>query len=847
MRLLLLLLLGLLWLPLAVAGPAVGEGGEGTEPGRATVEQEPTSVYVGLYLRDISRFALEEGRFEADLDAWMKWTGDAEPPPLRFANGELDTREVVERESDGDWHSVRWHVQGTFRGRFDLHEFPYDRQPVEVVVELPGEELLGLDGRAFRLLPDAAASGMAADFSLTGWLYERAFAVRQLQTRLASDLGSIRHEGRPTVGQAVAFRVLMTRPFTSYLIKFLLPLGIIVVLSMTVFWVEEDRLDVRSSIGVTGVLSCIAFHFTQADTLPDVAYLVRADRLFLLAYLCVALALVETLVVHWFEESRPRLAHRMDLASRLLFPLVFLGATAAILRPQAEVIPESAAEAWPERLELRSHDELLRIYRSSSKLYEHYEHLTYRELGPRFGADGLQVHEPPWLLEVVPDVSNDLVRLLPDGGMEVTWRLREGLRWSDGHPMDSGDLAFTQRALGGAAGARVEVLDGFTTRVTWPGRSADHLAGFRLLPEHALADAWSQGQEVFSERRGLASTPGDGPYVFVERREDGVSVYRRNPHYAGEEPRIAELQVCGGRDSSCNDPRKLDYWQALSTTSLGPVLEANAGYRELVVDASHRPSHFLFMLHVSGLPVFSTVESRRLLLGAIDRQRIVESEATAVLTDRFAALPGPEEPAAYAPEAARPLLSRFTRPRPLSVLCRDTSGGIDQLVCEVVVQSLEAAGATVAVTRVSTTDRYRYAKEEGWPGIIVFQAGGDPRELVPYVWNIRWEHGVADFARAFSPAWSPLHRRLADLMRGSLYRERRQAALAELGRRYVAELPTIPLTRLTASSAWDPRLRGVRPDSGEMFGFVEDWYTITPEQLAAERAAVLPGGPQVTP
>ena len=49
----------------------------------------------------------------------------------------------------------------------------------------------------------------------------------------------------------------------------------------------------------------------------------------------------------------------------------------------------------------------------------------------------------PWLLEALPTVENGLWQVFPDGRMEVTWRLRPGIKWHDGVPMTVDDLRFT--------------------------------------------------------------------------------------------------------------------------------------------------------------------------------------------------------------------------------------------------------------------------------------------------------------------------------------------------------------------------------------------------------------------
>src|SRR5437867_2806312 len=53
----------------------------------------------------------------------------------------------------------------------------------------------------------------------------------------------------------------------------------------------------------------------------------------------------------------------------------------------------------------------------------------------------------PVLAETVPSIENGLVLLRPDGGMDVTWKLRANIKWHDGHPFTSADVKFTVDAI----------------------------------------------------------------------------------------------------------------------------------------------------------------------------------------------------------------------------------------------------------------------------------------------------------------------------------------------------------------------------------------------------------------
>ena len=53
----------------------------------------------------------------------------------------------------------------------------------------------------------------------------------------------------------------------------------------------------------------------------------------------------------------------------------------------------------------------------------------------------------PLLARDIPTLDNGGVVLRPDGGMDVMWRLREGVRWHDGTPFTSADIQFTVEAI----------------------------------------------------------------------------------------------------------------------------------------------------------------------------------------------------------------------------------------------------------------------------------------------------------------------------------------------------------------------------------------------------------------
>lgn len=235
------------------------------------------NVYVGIFLADVSGFSLTEGRFHADLYVWCKWLGGdkTEIPKLHFPNGEISEQKLERREQEGNWHSVRWHVRGVFRGAFPLHDFPFDHQKLRIRVELePG---FG------RLVPDLAGSGMVRNFSISGWQYSPYFRAETSLRTYHSDFGSISHEGENLQRQSLAFVLDLTRPIVNYLIKFALPLMIVIGVSLVSFFTRRN-IEAILGVGITALLTAVALHFSLGESLPNVPYMVSADKLFILSY-----------------------------------------------------------------------------------------------------------------------------------------------------------------------------------------------------------------------------------------------------------------------------------------------------------------------------------------------------------------------------------------------------------------------------------------------------------------------------------------------------------------------------------------------------------------------------------
>jgi peptide/nickel transport system substrate-binding protein len=163
----------------------------------------------------------------------------------------------------------------------------------------------------------------------------------------------------------------------------------------------------------------------------------------------------------------------------------------------------------------------------------------------------------PELLERVPTVANGDVS--PDG-RTIVFRLRPGVRWSDGLPVTSGDVLWTLHAIMDPrnpvpsregydlidhAWAPNALTVVFHLRRAWaPAATTLFSYGFRpqfVLPAHVLRSPLQQplAQAPFN----AAPTVGDGPFTFVSWTRGDSLEYRANPNYWRGKPAIGRLDL----------------------------------------------------------------------------------------------------------------------------------------------------------------------------------------------------------------------------------------------------------------------------------------------------------------
>jgi hypothetical protein len=127
-------------------------------------------------------------------------------------------------------------------------------------------------------------------------------------------------------------RIEVARKSGYYIWKLVIPLVLLVCASWIVFWLTDWLVNRRLGLAFRGVLIVVAYQFVISGSLPRVSYLTLMDSFLMFSFVMMLLTILQNAVIsHYYLKERQEFANRIDVASRWLFPIVYVTGTCSLL------------------------------------------------------------------------------------------------------------------------------------------------------------------------------------------------------------------------------------------------------------------------------------------------------------------------------------------------------------------------------------------------------------------------------------------------------------------------------------------------------------------------------------
>lgn len=470
----------------------------------------------------------------------------------------------------------------------------------------------------------------------------------------------------------------------------------------------------------------------------------------------------------------------------------------------------------------------------------------------------------PFLLEEIPTLENGLWKILPEEKMEITFKLRKGIKWSTGVEVTVDDYLFAHEVvmndkvplasrMPNSIVEKMEKIDNYTLKVTY--KQLYHLAnlGLWILPKHYLEPIYRESIDKFLKSDEFnRKVIGMGPYMIEEWRPGERIVLVPNPHFPfrpvmdkiiwrfiRDTNTLLATVLSGGVDAVA--PVGLTFDQGLQLKKG----EATSIYKTYI-DPALVWEHIDFK---TDHPWFADKRVRQAFLYAIDREKIVRNLFQGLQPVAHSWLPPKHygyEPNIkkyeYNPEKAKQLLAEAGwKPGPDGILVNEkgekfefinatTAGNaIREQVQQIIQADLRKVGIVMKIVNKPSTVLFgEYTRRRKYEHTVMYAWVMSPTSYGTTLWHSRYipseENG---WVGQNYPGWShPRSDELLDLVEKELDAAKRAEYLREQQRIWVEEVPSIPLYFRADVSVAKKTLANWKPTSSlvPISWNSEEWY-----------------------
>jgi hypothetical protein len=312
-----------------------------------TTPDGPVVVEVGFFLADLNEIELHEQRITVQGVLTARWhdprmTFDPEVvgveekifqgnyqfsevatgwwPQLVLINGSgLYIRQglLLRHRHDG-WMTYIEEFNAGVEVPAELRRFPFETEEFEIVFTV-----LGHDIDEVRLEVDSAASGRRAEgLTMAGW----DLTGYDVRAREYDPPHLDRHVERAST---LVVDLEVSRRSGFWLRVVVLPMTLLVMLTWSVFWMDQSSLGDRMAISFLGILAVVAYQITVSSSLPAIPYFTLMSAFIYVSFVTAcASVLVNLRVSHLDRSGRRDQGNRLDGRCRWLFPGAYFGSLA---------------------------------------------------------------------------------------------------------------------------------------------------------------------------------------------------------------------------------------------------------------------------------------------------------------------------------------------------------------------------------------------------------------------------------------------------------------------------------------------------------------------------------------
>lgn len=267
-------------------------------------------IKIGVYVLNLGKFDISSGSFTIDFYLSLKCDKKCPAQDFEFMNGRASSIEKIIDKPDEKFYRI----QANLNSPIDLKKFPLDKQKIQIVLE---DKKHTIDQVNYSV--DIEQSGIDESIYFTGWEIEKWKAETKTHEYKIYD----------EIYSQYIFTIPIKRILISSLIKTLLPITFIILVMLSSFILDPDKITTRLSMVGSALVASVMFHVSLANQIPPVGYLTFIDKFMVLTYFVVLISFgLNVALLELQEQKKTELVEKIhrktEYAMLILVPILYV-------------------------------------------------------------------------------------------------------------------------------------------------------------------------------------------------------------------------------------------------------------------------------------------------------------------------------------------------------------------------------------------------------------------------------------------------------------------------------------------------------------------------------------------
>lgn len=300
-------------------------------------------VYTGIDINKISRLDQNRSSFTADFYLWMRHVvgnniGNVDPTSIQFPTGVanslnqnlplFDPKSPIRSEMIGGLNYRLYQIQGEFKGSYDFHDYPFDRQKLKIYfqnTQIPSDRLIYVIDTFGLKLPGVTKDQQRRPYqSLQLWQFDDLqYAQETFSSNSTKGNPQLFNSNLRIDYPGLSSTITLQRRFSVFLIKTLLPLGLLTLVLYSTLFFSENLAKERLTVAIAALLSSAVLLTAINTQLSDTGYTVAIEYGFYIFFgLCLFCILFGLTVERLRQAGRKTALIYLDYAARFIYVLI---------------------------------------------------------------------------------------------------------------------------------------------------------------------------------------------------------------------------------------------------------------------------------------------------------------------------------------------------------------------------------------------------------------------------------------------------------------------------------------------------------------------------------------------